>query len=202
VTRKEETVKRAGQRYAPTEDDDLSEQLRLCNERTANQEEEIDYLKAEIKKLHEERILIVQQYEQKVSVFQNFETTKYELERKIRVMENEMMNMDDELKRLRMRNQSLEGELEEFRRQGKSSGENSAKVEELIGEIGYYETQLKQAKIIQINLEQELRQRADERAKLISEYELRISNLQNDLAFLRTKREGDSMRQSQSFSKF
>jgi len=195
-------VKRAAPRYGPAEDDDLAYQLQACNERTANQEQEIQYLRGEIKKLQEERILIVQQYEQKISVFQSFETTKYELEKKIRVMENEAANMDDELKRLRMRNASLEGELEEFRRQNRNVGESSARVEELLGEISYYESQLKQAKIIQINLEQELRQRADERAKLISEYELRISNLQNDLAFLRTKKEGDSMRQSQSFNKF
>lgn len=197
-----EQVRRAGQRAGPNENEEyLGEQLRQCNQRTAAQEEEINYLRVEIKKLQDERMLIVQQYEQKLSGLYGQESSKFELERRLRILESERASFEDEINRLRMRNTSLEVELEELRRQNRNNGDVNSRIEDLVGEINYYENQLKQAKAIQINLEQELRQRADERAKMISEYELRITNLQNDIALFRSMKEGDSMRQSQTFGK-
>ncbi len=197
----EETIKRTAQRYQ-NDEDDVRGQLQKCNQRTAQQDQEIEYLREQIRRLQEERNSIALQYEQKLASMKGYETLKFELERRIKISESETASLEEEVKRLRMRNSSLENEIEELKRQNRNTGDVNVRIEELINEVSYYENQVKQAKTIQINLEQELRQRADERAKMISEYELKITNLQNDLAFLRTKREGDNMRQSQHFNKF
>jgi len=175
-----------------------SDQLQHYNRVIEAQAQEIEYFKEEIRRLQEEKILNVQNYEQRLVNYRDQESYKYELERKVRILESEKATLEDDLNRFKLRVSSLEFELEQFRRQNATQHDLHSKIEELTGEIHYYENQMKQARVIQISLEQELRQRADERALLISEYEIRITNLQNDLVLHRETRKIEDSDQNQA----
>jgi len=177
-------------------DTHLSEQIRQYNRVIEAQVQEVEYFKEEIRRLQEEKMLNVQNYEQKLINYRDQESIKYELERRVRFLESEKAALEDDLNRQKLRVSSLEFEIEQLRRQNMTQHDLHLKIEELNGEVRYHENQVKQARVIQISLEQELRQRADERALLISEYEIRIANLQNDLTLHKETRKLDDSDQN------
>jgi len=182
--------------YDSASDTHLSEQIRQYNRVIEAQVQEVEYFKEEIRRLQEEKMLNVQSYEQKLMNYRDQELIKYELERRVRFLESEKAALEDDLNRQKLRVSSLEFEIEQLRRQNMTQHDLHLKIEELNGEVRYHENQVKQARVIQISLEQELRQRADERALLISEYEVRIANLQNDLVLHKETRKLDDSDQN------
>jgi len=186
---------------SPVDNRATSDQLQHYNRVIEAQAQEIEYFKEEIRRLQEEKILNVQNYEQRLVNYREQESYKYELERKVRILESEKATLEDDVNRCRLKVTNLEFELDQFRRQNATQHDLHSKIEELTREIHYYENQTKQARVIQISLEQELRQRADERALLISEYEIRITNLQNDLVLYRETRKIEDSDQNQALTR-
>ncbi len=148
--------------------------------------------------LQDEKHMIINGYEDKIRKLQGNDNIRVELERRIRAMELERERLEEEVNKTRLAKMTLESQFEEFRRRAGERDDLDSQLEALVAERNYFENQFKQAKAIQINLEQELRQKADERAKMVSDYEVRIASLQNEIVALRSQKEGDSLRKSQT----
>ena len=160
--------------------------------------EENDGLRRQNAVLQEEKHFIVNGYEDRIRKLQGDDSLRMESERRQRILEQENQKLEEELNKTRLAKMTIESQLDEFRRRVHERDDVDSQVEALLAERNYFENQFKQAKAIQINLEQELRQKADERAKLISDYEIRISSLQNEIVALRSQKDGESMRKSQT----
>jgi len=174
-----------------------TERQRLVNE-LDSLKEELDHLRRQNTILQDEKHIIVNGYEDKIRKLQGQDNIRVELERRIRAMELERERLEEEVNKTRLAKMTLESQFEEFRRRASERDDLDSQLEALAAERNYFENQFKQAKAIQINLEQELRQKADERAKMVSDYEIRIASLQNEIVALRSQKEGDSMRKSQT----
>lgn len=149
-----------------------------------------------MRRLQEERAQIAKQYEQKIAILLEQGNSQVDYERRVQMTENENANLREEIDRLKYEKMAINNQLENLKAAFENNDNSNATIESLISERDYYQNQLRQAKTIQINLEQELRQRADERTKLISEYELRIANLQNNITILKSQTDGDNLRKS------
>lgn len=187
-----------GQEAISNREISLATELQRISGEMDQLKQELDNVKRQNTILQDEKHFIINGYEDKIRNLQDQDTVRMELERKVRIFEQEKEKLEEEINKTRLTKMTLENQLEEFKRRAMEREDLDAQIEALFAERNYFENQFKQAKAIQINLEQELRQKADERAKLISDYEIRIASLQNEIVALRSQKEGESMRKSQT----
>jgi len=161
----------------------------------------LDHLQRQNGQLQDEKHMVINGYEDKIRRLQGQDTIRMELERKVRAMEAEREKLEEEVNKTRLAKMTVESQLDEFRRRAMEKDNLDSQLEALLAERNYFENQFKQTKAIQINLEQELRQKADERAKMISDYEIRIASLQNEIVTLRSQKDGENMQKSQSLTR-
>ena len=130
------------------------------------------------------------------------DTNRSDLEKKFNQLKEEKANLEEEMKRTLLAKMTLENQLDDYRYQAENKEILDSELEAVLTEKNYFETQLRQTKAIQINLEQELRQKADERAQMVMDYEVRISTLQNDITILKSQQEGANVRRGQNIVRF
>ena len=177
----------------------LAQELDKVVEDLENLKDETEYLRHENAQLKQEREAFLADYEQ---FTKTEDGGRIELERKLRNIEGEKNKLVEENNKILLAKMTLEAQLGELQNMLENTNDQDSKLEVVIAERNYFENQLRQARAIQVNLEQEIRQKADERGQLISNYEIKISALQNDIAILQSQNEGDHMKQSQNLVRF
>ena len=135
----------------------------------------------------------------------------HELDRRVKHLENENTALEQYNSKVLLEKVTLEGEVEDLKIKAFStsvstgnnlSADMNAKLEALMNERNQFEAKVRQAQEVASHLEQELRQKADERAQAVSDYEVRISMLMNEVTILRSQKDGTTLRQSQNLNRF
>jgi len=164
----------------------LAKEMQVLNE-------ELDEARQEIHHLRQEREYMIKDFEERLE-YMRADGGSYEYDRKIQELETENAALREELNgRASIRS--------DYRGSARNDEELRNQLNQALSEREYFENQFQSLKSIQISLEQELRQKTDERNKLFSDYEVKIASLQNEIAGLRSNRQEDSLRQSQVVDK-
>ncbi len=180
----------------------LAQELNKVVEELENLRHETEDLRAENVHLAQERDTLLSNLHNQSQDSKTGEQPRGDVERRLKQMDNERMKFQEENSKLLLAKRTLEAQLEDLKYMMGQSGDQDNKLELIMNERNYFENQLRQARSIQVNLEQELRQKADERAQLVSNYEIKISALQNDITILKSQKDGDQLRQSHNMVRY
>ena len=111
-----------------------------------------------------------------------------------------MDEIEGEKKDLENRNFILEEQLDEVTKILKDKDNFASKTDASLIDRNYFESEMRRMKNVELNLNQELKQKHEDKIIFIDDYEKKIANLQNDIALIRMQREGDNSKNNHALN--
>ena len=146
--------------------------------------------------LIEEREFIIKGFEERINIMEN-QKDGYNNDRRMQALEQENDELKNKIEQFQSMRQGISNHMQALPGSSFGIGDSNVMFDKIVTERDQFEAHLRQAQAIQISLEQELRQKTDEKNKMYSDYEVKLANLQSEIAALKSQKQGDSVRKSQ-----